>query len=294
MNNVSEKQAARAGQVQSPARLDETFRRTWRSYRRTFKRCRKKLSGTTVHQWRVETRRLVALVELFNPLLGGEAADEIFRLCKRSFKASGQLRDTQVMLRDVARQLRRFPEAKGFQKDLRCREKNLEKLLARKIQPRRLKPLKRRMDAFRKQLRAAGKQAGWRRRASLRLRQSVDEAFAAVVARRRAITPGKPRAIHRTRVAFKKFRYMIEQLQPLLPALPGDRRGKLREYQKLMGDIQDCKTLLATLNDFARREKSSARALRAFRLAVQRDHARLVARYLRRADELFSFWQPLP
>ena len=59
-----------------------------------------------------------------------------------------------------------------------------------------------------------------------------------------------------------------------------------------MGDIQDCETLLAALDKFMRKEKSEARRLRKFRAAVKRDHARFLARYLRRADELFSFWEP--
>ena len=69
----------------------------------------------------------------------------------------------------------------------------------------------------------------------------------------------KPRAVHRTRIAFKKFRYMVEQLRSLIPGLPGGLPGKLRGHQKLMGDIQDCETLLAALDKFVRKEKSEAR-----------------------------------
>jgi hypothetical protein len=75
-----------------------------------------------------------------------------------------------------------------------------------------------------------------------------------------------------------------------MPGTAGGSPGKLRGYQKLMGDIQDCETLLAALDKFVRDEKSEARRLRKFRAAVKRDHARLMARYLQRADELLSFW----
>ena len=66
------------GEGQLAPRLDRTFKSAWRSYRRAFKRCQKKLSRATVHQLRVETRRLLALVDLFDPLLAGEAADRTF------------------------------------------------------------------------------------------------------------------------------------------------------------------------------------------------------------------------
>jgi len=280
------------GEEQLAPRLDRAFKSAWRSYRRAFKRCQKRLSRATVHQLRVETRRLLALLDLFEPLAAGKAADELSRRATPPFKISGRLRDTQVMLCDVERRLRQFPDAKHFKKELLQREKRLGRQLERKLRRTRLKPLKSRMDALRKELRLAVKSAEGRRRAWVRLLNGVDRAFANVVARRRSIARAKPRTVHRTRVAFKKFRYMLEQLWPLQPHLPGGSPGNLRGYQKLMGDIQDCETLLAALDRFMREDKAGARRLRKFRAAVERDHAGLMARYLRRADELFSFWKP--
>ena len=241
---------------------------------------------------RVETRRLLALVDLFEPLSAGKAADRVSRLFKQPFKTSGRLRDTQVILGDMERRVGRFPESRRFKKELLRREKRLGRQLERKLRRTRLKPLKNRMDAFRNELRAAVKPPEECHHASVRLLKSVDRAFANVVARRRSIAPARPQAIHRTRIAFKKFRYMVEQLQALLSSLPGGLAARLRGHQKLMGDIQDCETLLAALDKFMREDWSEARRLRKFRAAVKRDHARLVTRYLRRADELFAFWKP--
>lgn len=292
MNNALVDRMKLPGERQLAARLDRAFKSAWRSYRRVFRRCQKKLSRATVHQLRVETRRLLALVDLFDPLLAGDAADGVSRLFKQPFKSSGRLRDTQVMLCDVEQRLGRFPETKRFKKSLLRREKRLGRQLERKLRRTRLKPLKNRMDALRKELRAAVKQADGRRAAGVRLLKGVDRAYANVVARRHCITPARPQAIHRTRIAFKKFRYMAEQLQPLMPGLAGGLPGKLRGHQKLMGDIHDCEMLQAALDRFVREEKSEARRLRKFRAAVKGGHATLMARYLRRADELFSFWKP--
>jgi len=292
MKNALVDKTTLPGKGQLAPRLDRAFKSAWRSYRRAFKQCQKKSSKVTVHQLRVETRRLLALVDLFEPLVAGKAADELSQRAIQPFKTSGRLRDTQVMLCDVERRLGRFPNAKHFKKELLRREKRLGRQLGRELRRTRLKPLKSRMDALRKELRAAVKPAAGCHRAKVRLLKGVDRAFANVVARRWSITPTKPRTVHRTRVAFKKFRYMLEQLRPLLSRLPGGSPGKLRGYQKLMGDIQDCETLLAALDRFMREEKPEARRLRRFCAAVERDHATLMARYLRRADELFSFWSP--
>jgi len=231
---------------------------------------------------------------LFEPLSARpEDAEEVSRLFKQPFKTSGRLRDTQVMLREVERRLGRFPEAKRFRKELVRREKRQVRQLERKLQRTRLKLLKDRINTLRRELRAVVEPADRRPRACFRLLGGIGRAFAKVAARRRSIARVRPQAIHRTRIAFKEFRYMLERLRPLLPRLPAGQPGELRRYQKLMGDIQDCETLLAALDKFMRGEKSKARRLRKFRAAVKRDHARLIARYLRRADELFSFWQPV-
>ena len=290
MNSARVDRMGLRGEERLALRLDRTFKPAWRSYRRAFKRCQKRLTRGTVHQLRVETRRLLALVDLFDPLLASDAADRVSRLFKQPFKASGRLRDAQVMLSDVERRLGRFPDAKYFKRELRFREKRLSRQLERKLGRTRLKPLKNRMEALRKELRAVVKRADGRHRAGVHLLKGVDRAFANVVARRHGIASVQPQAIHRTRIAFKKFRYMVEQLRPLIPGLAGGLPGKLRGHQKLMGDIQDCETLLAALDKFRREKKSGARRLRKFRAAVKRDHALLTTRYLRKADELFSFW----
>jgi CHAD domain-containing protein len=292
MNNALVDKMRLRGEGQLAARLDRTFKSAWRSYRRAFKRCQKKSSRAAVHRLRVETRRRLALVDLFDPLLAGGAPDGISRLFKQSFKASGRLRDVQVMLCDVEQRLGRFPGAKCFKKKLRQREKRFSRQLEQKLRRTKLKPLKNRMDALRKELRAALRKADGRHQAEVRLLKSLDRAFANVVARRRSIVPAEPHATHPTRVAFKKFRYMAGQLRPLMPGLAVGLPDQLRDYQKLTGDIQDCETLLAALDKFMREEKSEARRLRKFRATVKRDHATLLARYLRRADALFSFWNP--
>ena len=250
------------------------------------------MSPANVHALRVETRRLLALLDLFDPLLPKSPAKKISRCLKKPFKAGGRLRDMHVMLQTVRQRLGRFPEAKCFKKELQRLEKRLLKKLEQATEQTRVKRMKRRMDAFREQLHAAASTLDWRHSALVGLRKRVDKAFADVVAQRRKILPADPLTIHRTRVAFKKFRYMVEQLQPLLPELPANRLNRLREYQKLMGDIQDSETLLTTLDHFLSEEESAGRSLKQFRLAMQHKYAGLIANYLGRADELFTFWRP--
>ena len=47
------------------------------------------------------------------------------------------------------------------------------------------------------------------------------------------------KTIHQMRVAFKRFRYMSELLQTMLPRLTKKHLRRMQEYQSMMGDIQD-------------------------------------------------------
>ncbi len=292
MNRASVNKITVAGESQLATQLARALKVARRAYRKIFKRCTKELLPSNVHALRVETRRLLALVDLCDPLLTERSAEKISRCLKEPFKSAGRLRDTQVMLRQLKRRLRRFPEAACFKKELQQSEIRLRKQLEQKLQRTRLKKLKSRLNAIREQLCAAANQANWRRHTQARLRQRVDRAFANVTEQRQKIVPSNPLTIHRTRIAFKKFRYMVEELQPLLPGIPNGLLDRLHGHQKLMGDIQDCETFLATLDRFLSKEKSAVCALNKFRRTVESDHMVLTTKYLRRADELFTFWKP--
>jgi CHAD domain len=50
-------------------RLHLALRGHWKNYRKAFKHCRRKLSADAVHSLRVETRRLLSLLDLLQPLV---------------------------------------------------------------------------------------------------------------------------------------------------------------------------------------------------------------------------------
>src|ERR687892_541654 len=78
------------------AYLERTFCKQWRRYRKAFKDCQRDFSENSVHELRVETRRLLALVALFHALWWDERLAEIERRLKRLFKGFSRLRDTHV------------------------------------------------------------------------------------------------------------------------------------------------------------------------------------------------------
>ena len=70
-----------------PAYLEGTLDKRWRRYRKAFDRCRKEFSEDSVHQLRVETRRLLALLDLLDSLATGAELRDCRRALKRFFHA---------------------------------------------------------------------------------------------------------------------------------------------------------------------------------------------------------------
>ena len=89
--------------------------------------------------------------------------------------------------------------------------------------------------------------------------------------RKAALDPAHPEALHRMRLAFKKYRYSAEVLLPLFPGATEETAKRLHDFQILLGTIHDCDVILAEASAFRRgilgREKECALeiAFRAYR-----------------------------
>ncbi len=119
---------------------------------------------------------------------------------------------------------------------------------------------------------------------------SVQSAFTRTRRLRARIRPENTSTIHRTRVAFKHFRYMVEGLSRFLPGVNEKRLRKMREYQAMMGDIQDMEVLLQALDKFIGRKKVHSQSAQRLREEVLRWRLWLIRIYLDVAGQLEGFW----
>jgi len=142
---------------------------------------------------------------------------------------------------------------------------------------------------FRAELRERRKWCTRSRTRTLLLR-ALDRAFTGVKRLRRRVNPNNTATIHRTRVAFKRFRYMVEALATMLPEATKKRRADMQHYQALMGDIQDMEVLLATLRKFFKKNEIKQESARRFHEELLRRRQWLVQTYLDAADQLNDFW----
>jgi CHAD domain-containing protein len=67
-----------------------------------------------------------------------------------------------------------------------------------------------------------------------------------------ALDPAHPEALHRMRLAFKKYRYAAEIFLPLFPKGTEETAKRLHAFQTLLGTIHDCDVILAEAASFRR------------------------------------------
>lgn len=264
----------------------------WKRYRKALKRCQRKFSPKAIHAFRVETRRLLSRLELFGGFLPNQPLDKVRRLLKRNLDLLDDLRDTQVLLETLARMRRRSSAAQVFRASLLKREQRCIRRANKQIQRIKTRRLGRLVVECQADLEERLADLTPRKTRAGLLR-SVNCAFRRVGRLRARVSPDDTSTIHRTRVAFKKFRYMVEALEGCLPGVTRERLEAMRRYQTLMGNIQDSAVLLAALDRFLPEHELSAESARRFRAQLVRRRRRLIRSYLAAADQLYGFW-PLP
>jgi len=271
--------------------LGDSLQTQWRRYRKRLKRCQKHFSEDAVHASRVETRRLLSTLELLGAFMPERDLRKARRDLKRHLDTFDQLRDTQVQLTYVGRMAGTFPDAHEFYDWLRKREVRFTRTTRKAVKRIKTKRLGRCLAAVEKEIRLQRKRIG-RERAFAIVQRAINQAFARVAQLCRHVRADDTKTIHRTRIAFKHFRYMVEALAPLLPAVTEDHRRALRAYQCMMGDIQDMEVLLAALDKFVQKEEVNAASARRLKKELVRWRRLLIQIYLNAAGRLRRFWPP--
>ncbi len=270
--------------------LAATLPRQWRRYRKRLQRCQQKFSAAAVHDSRIETRRLQATLELLAAFIPERELKKPRRALKKHLDAFDNLRDTQVQMAFVKPVRRAFPAAHAFHAWLCQRETRFIREARKAVKQIKTRRVGKRIAAFERELRCQRKHTTPEE--AFRIAQSaIRLAFVEVSRRCRRVRAADTRTIHRTRIAFKRFRYMVEALSPLLPAVTDKHRAAMRRYQALMGEVQDMNVLLAALDEFTDAGECHF-AAQPLRAEFVRRGEQLVHRYIAAAPNLWSF-QPM-
>ena len=267
--------------------LLEALDKRWKNYRAELKRCRAEFSNEVVHDLRIAARRMLALLQLLNSISPRPRLQKLNRAFKDQLDEFDDLRDTQVILAEVSETLQELPQLLKFQHHLRIVEEDLLKTLRKKLKVIDLFDVSKRMRKTRASL-GAQTDGDF----DLQILQAVDDAFLIAKQRHSWIDPAQPATIHRVRIAFKTFRYMVEIIHPMLKNFPSENLRQMNSYQFLMGEIQDIEIIMQTLADFP--QNASSFDPEPVRRYYERRHAEATTAYIQEMYQLFRFWRPAP
>jgi len=273
--------------------LMDSLAQRWRKYLKELRRCKRAFSEEPVHDLRVATRRLIStlmIIEIVNP---DTRSRRLQRKLKKLFDAFGPLRDTQVQILTLEKKVQEFPELATLLTMLRVRERNQRNMVAGKILKIATRPLSRTISTIKKSLRDHFSRPMMQRIGMNAVLGAAASKYIAAVACKERVVPSRTSTIHRARIAFKKLRYTIEALLPLLSSTSKEYVKALDTYQTRMGEIQDSELLSAVVKHFAaRRSLASRRRLSGFRRQIALTKKGLTTAYMQSAEELYSFWKP--
>jgi CHAD domain-containing protein len=268
--------------------VHRSLQKQWKRYRKELKRCQRKFSEKAVHNSRVAARRLSATIELLESFLPSELLKKARCLIKEHLDIFDELRDAQVQIVAVNSLQGIFPAARPFCEWLHKRELRFSKQTRACIKRSRTKPLAKLIsaaaDAFEKQL-----QKQSRARAAKLLLRSINKAFSRTMRLKRRIRTARPKTIHRTRVAFKRFRYMLELLAEHFAA-DDKMLAEMQHYQTMMGDIQDAEVLLQSFDKFVRKKNIRSDSANQLQEELLRRRKWLIRVYMDAAGQLREFW----
>jgi len=225
---------------------------SWKNFSGAWKSARTKSSEKAIHDLRVNTRRLIAILDLAKAVSGDAEIAKLQRRFKKVLKRMGPLRDTQVLLVNLSR----IPQ-RGLVGDFK---KTLEQKERREIDGIRDELSRRRKQKLSK---AVEDVRGGVCNLQVKLgREKVHRSIDRVLSSRRNELLKAERRFHRSqpisedllhamRIALKKFRYVIEAAQPLLDDSARQRAKEMHAFQQLIGESRDVELLRAALEKWA-------------------------------------------
>jgi CHAD domain-containing protein len=195
-----------------------------------------------VHDLRVTIRRTRTLLEIGREVFGAFHADEVRRALTEVQRATGALRDEEVLLELVSSLPLHTTDLSGWIATRRHREKRLRSAVRSLVRHDGLA----RGRALLAALLTFPVKASRDKRLVKFARRAVESAQRAV--ERRRGPSDHARALHRLRVAYKRLRYTAETFADVLaPELSGPLARTAAGFQKRIGDVHDVDVVVANV-----------------------------------------------
>jgi len=229
-----------------------------------------------VHRLRVALRRLLALLELAASV-GATPPERTVRRLRALLRALSPLRDVHVQLETAEDLATRDPRALPLVNALRSREAVVARRAEKELRRFRTRTHEADVEALASAL-SASRSAAEDAASKAVLMGIAARRYLAFEERRQGIDPSDAEALHRMRVALKKYRYAVEALAPIAGGA-GKALKMMKRFQDGLGALHDADVLDETIRATAKSLEAPARgALEALRRELEaRQHHELSA-----------------
>ena len=258
----------------------------WKNYRSQYKTCRIEFSEEAVHDLRVTARRLLAVLDIARALAPHPRIKKVRRVLNDMIEELDELRDVQVMLVEISENLDALPELKVFQKSLKKREAKLLRSAYKHIKQNGLSEMSARIKKIRESLVELEAKAD---AFESQLLEVTDNAYASAEQAYCQIDAALPSSIHRLRLKFKKFRYLVEIIHPYVNGYPLEYMERMHNYQGMMGNIQDAEVFLTSFAEYTDEHGEKIKKERVAGFYRQRLQV-LIADFVENKGEFSIFW----
>lgn len=236
--------------------LSEALRKTWITYEKKVHLARNHTSPKNIHQLRISTQKLEAVLTLANSLHSTHHSKNIIVLIKHVRKSLGPLRDIQVEstalenLRDENLNGHKQPEFSTFFTGQKSKAKKKAVDCLEKIslghERKRIEKLAQKLEKL-----ELGKEKG-------KIQSQLDSKMKSSVLKfneiMKNVNPERIKEIHRFRIMAKKLRYQGECVNSLTGLSKYDLPN-LKRVQTVAGRIQNDSILISTLEKFLAKKK---------------------------------------
>jgi CHAD domain-containing protein len=267
--------------------LLSSYDERWKKYRAQYKTCRMEFSEEAVHDLRVNARRMLAMLDIVRGLAPHSRIQKARKDLKDRISELDKLRDVQVLLVEISENLEFLPELKAFQKSLKKREAKLLRSAYKHIKQNGLSELSKRIKKTRESLMELKHEEEV---FNARLLEVVDNAYSLAEQAYAQIDATQPSTIHRLRLAFKKFRYMVEIVHPYVKNYPMGNFERMHHYQDMMGNIQDAEVFLTSFLEYVEEHAKDLKKEQVIEFYTKKLNT-LVADFMENKGELSVFWK---
>ncbi len=222
-------------------------------FKHNFSECKRHFSEESVHDFRVSMRRFMALLDLLNQVYPRKYLLDIRKILKKELKVFNPLRDNQVQILNLRSLIYTYPALFTYYvKQLHDEQifinqikVTLDDLSIHDIEGLMFFIMMDMKDRLRKE------QGGFSG-----MFTAAKQSFDSLIEKRNDVDIKNLETVHKLRIAFKKFRYVVEMLFPYIH-YPKEILKRLKGMQNILGEIQDNRVFFAQVSIFISESETS-------------------------------------